>query len=162
MRPSFEARKCAHLRMTAGWGPYQTPTSLRPRLSSAPRCEVRRAALRPGHESIRREAIHQAVTAGAFEIGLRAAAVGPARGMRRVPGFRGVVVAKANAVGMSDHRRTLRAARPVLAGAVVGARERRAVRLRSRQHVMAVRRIAAAIDDVALFAERSLLGEVVG
>src|SRR5436305_2074980 len=63
---------------------------------------------------------------------------------------------------MADYRGTLRAARPVLAGAVVAAGERGAVRLRSGQHVMAVRRVAAAVDDLALFAERSLLGEVVG
>ena len=55
---------------------------------------------------------------------------------------------------MTEHRGPLRAARPVLAGAVVSGRERRTVGLRSRQHVMAVRRIAAAIDDVAFFAER--------
>src|SRR4051812_23687346 len=38
--------------------------------------------------SIRREAIQQAVAAGALQIGLRAAAVGAARGMRAVPRFR--------------------------------------------------------------------------
>src|ERR1700737_1659272 len=63
---------------------------------------------------------------------------------------------------MTDHRRALRAARPVLAGAVVSGRERRAVGLRSRQHVMAVRRIAAAVYDVALLAQRGLFGQVVG
>src|ERR1700712_4416558 len=63
---------------------------------------------------------------------------------------------------MAHHRSTLRAARPVLAGAVLEVYERRAVRLRSGQHIMAVRRIATAVDDVALFAERVLLGDVVG
>src|ERR1700760_115579 len=63
---------------------------------------------------------------------------------------------------MAEHRRPLRAARPVLAGAILARRKRRAVRLRSRQHVMAVRRVAAAVDDVALFAERGLLAQIVG
>src|ERR1700730_6558036 len=82
--------------------------------------------------------------------------------MRAVPGFRRVVVAQSDAVGMTDHRRALRAARPVLAGAVVSGRERRTVGLRSRQHVMPVRGIAAAVDDVALLAQRGLFGQVVG
>src|SRR5258708_40351362 len=73
--------------------------------------------------------------------------------MRGVPGLRGVVVAQADAVGMSEHRRALRAARPVLAGAVVGAGERGAVRLRSRQHVVAVSAIAPAAGFFALLGE---------
>src|SRR5258707_1635835 len=86
---------------------------------------------------IRREAVHQPVAAGALEIGLRAAAVGSARRVRRVPGFRGVVVAQANAVDMAEHGGALRRARPVLAGAILAGRERRAVGLRSRQRVVA-------------------------
>src|SRR6266481_4149886 len=108
---------------------------------------------RAGETLVRREAIQQAVAAGALEVGLRAAAIRPARGMRTVPGFRRVIVAQADAVGMSKHRRTLRAARPVLAGAILARCECGAVGLRSRQHVMAVRRIAAAVDDVALLAQ---------
>src|SRR5215813_8666457 len=83
--------------------------------------------------SIHREAIQQAVAAGALEVGLRAAAFaairGGARGVRRIPRFRGVVIAQPDAVGVPEHRRALRAARPVLAGAVALGRERRAVRL---------------------------------
>src|SRR5260221_1851944 len=110
---------------------------------------------------IRCETIQQAVAAGALEFGLRAAAVGPARGMRRVPGFRDVVVAQADAVGMPDHRRALRRTRPVLAGAVVAGGKRRAVRLRSRQHVMPGRRVAETVDDIALLGERGLFGEAI-
>src|SRR5712671_5809042 len=99
---------------------------------------------------VRRETIQQAVAAGTLEVGLRAAAIRPARRMRTVPGFRRIIVAQTDAVGMTHHRRTLRAARPVLAGAIVARPECCAVRLRSREHVMAVRRIAAAVDDVAL------------
>src|ERR1700737_858981 len=116
---------------------------------------------RAGETLVRRETVQQAVAAGALEVGLRTAAVRPARGMRGVPGFRGVVVAEPNAVGMPEHGSTLPRARPVLAGAVVAGSKCGAVGLRSRQHVVAVGRIAAAVDDVALFAQRGLLGEVV-
>src|SRR5436309_101927 len=56
---------------------------------------------------IRGEAIEQAVAAGAAQIGLAATAVRAARGMRRVPRFRGIVVAQALAVMMADHRGAL-------------------------------------------------------
>src|SRR5215210_4623703 len=82
--------------------------------------------------------------------------------MRTVPGFRSVIVAHATAVEMSDYRRTLRAARPVLAGAILGGSERTAVRLRSRQHVMPVRLIAGAVENITFLAQRALLGQVVG
>src|SRR4051794_6027214 len=82
--------------------------------------------------------------------------------MRTVPGFRGVIVAQATAIEMSDHRRTLRAARPVLAGAILGGSERSAVRLRSRQHVMPVRLITRAADSITFLAQGGLLGQVVG
>src|SRR5882757_32935 len=98
--------------------------------------------------SVGREAIHQAVAAGALEVVLRTAAIGATRGMRRVPGFRGVIVAQADAVDMPEHGGSLRAARPVLAGAVLTGCKGRSVCLRSRQHVVAVRRIAAAVDDL--------------
>src|SRR5690606_39093103 len=50
---------------------------------------------------------------------------------------------------------------PVAAGAVGAGAERRAVGLRAGQDVVAVRRIAASIDDLALLAESGLLGELV-
>src|SRR5260370_26575869 len=115
-----------------------------------------------GGTSVRRKAIKQAVAAGALEVGLRAAAVRSARRMRAVPGFRRIIVAQSDAVGMTHYRRTLRAARPVLAGAVVAGRERGAVWLRSRQHVMAVRRVATAVVDIALLAQRGLFCQAVG
>src|ERR1700674_3289058 len=76
-----------------------------------------------GRSSIRGKTIQQAVAAGALEVGLRTAAVRPARGVRRVPGFRGVVVAQPDAVGVPEHGGTLRRTRPVLAGAVVAGHE---------------------------------------
>src|SRR3954453_2526446 len=82
--------------------------------------------------------------------------------MRAVPRLRRLVVAQALTIGMADHRRALRARRPVLAGLVVTGGKGSAVGLRSREHVVAVRRVAAAIDDLALLAERGLLGEIVG
>src|SRR5262245_27338499 len=62
---------------------------------------------------------------------------------------------------MADHGRALRAARPVLAGAVVAAGKGGAVGLRSRQHVVTVRRIAGAVDHLALLGKRGLLAEIV-
>ncbi len=81
-----------------------------------------------GQTLIGREAIKQAVAAGALEIRLRAAAIRPARGMRAIPGFRRIVVAQSDAIGMADHRDTLCAARPVLAGTILARRESRAIR----------------------------------
>src|SRR3954470_15652015 len=63
---------------------------------------------------------------------------------------------------MADDRRALRARRPVLAGLVVTRGKCAAVGLRTREDVVPVRRVAAAVDDLALLAERGLLGEVVG
>src|SRR6185312_1731715 len=62
---------------------------------------------------------------------------------------------------MTEHRRALRAARPVLAGAVLIASEGRAVGLRAREDIVAVRCVAATVDDLALLRQRRLLGEVV-
>src|SRR4029450_11365194 len=54
---------------------------------------------------LRDEAVEEAVAAGALQIVLTAAPVRPARGMRRVPGLRRVVVAQPLPVVMTDHRR---------------------------------------------------------
>src|SRR5438270_1241336 len=51
--------------------------------------------------SIRREAIQQPVAAGALQVGLRAAAIRAARGMRAVPRFRRLVIAQALTIGMA-------------------------------------------------------------
>src|SRR6185437_16635743 len=112
--------------------------------------------------SVRRKTVHQAIAAGAPEVGLGTAALRPPREMRAVPGFRRVIVARSLAVGMAQHRRTLRATCPVLAGAVFARRECGAVRLRPCEHVVAVGLVANAVDDVALFSECGLLGEIVG
>ena len=111
---------------------------------------------------MRREAVVQPGAAGALQIVLAAAAARPARGVRRVPGFRRRTVIEPRAVGMADHRGALPTLRPVAARAVVGAREGRAVRLRAGEDVVHVRRVATAVDDGALLRERGLLGEVVG
>src|SRR4051794_30771764 len=95
------------------------------------------------------EAIEQPVAAGAAQIALAAAAVGPTRGMRRIPRLRRRVVAQALAVDMADHRRALGAARPVLAGAILGSREGFAICGRAGQHVVTVRREADAGNDEA-------------
>src|SRR5262249_26534168 len=108
-----------------------------------------------------REAVEEAVASRALEIVLAAAAVGPARGMRRVPRLGGVVVAQPLPVVMADHRRALAALGPVGAGAILAGRERGTVRLRARQDVVRVRRVAAPVDGVALLGERGLLVDVV-
>src|SRR6266567_3515844 len=90
---------------------------------------------------VRREAVQQAGAAGADQILLAATALGASRRMSRIPGIhrrRGGTVA----VGMTEHRSALGTRRPVLAGPVLARRECGTICLRSRQHVMAVRRIA--------------------
>src|SRR5689334_20666743 len=103
------------------------------------------------------EAVEQPVAAGAAQIGLAAAALRTARGMRGIPRMRGRVVAQSDAVVMAEHRRALRAARPVATGAVVAGREGGAVRLRAGQDVVPVRRVAASVDDLSLLVKRGLL-----
>src|SRR5215469_2497430 len=62
---------------------------------------------------------------------------------------------------MPEHRRSLTAARPVVAGLVVTRRKRRAVGLRAGQRVVPVGSVAAAVDDIALLGQCGLLGDVV-
>src|SRR5438132_2907823 len=110
--------------------------------------------------SVRREAVEQAVAAGALEIVLAAAAVRPARGMRRVPGLRLDRVAQAFAVDVAEHRGALGAAGPVAAGAILAGTERGAVHLRAGERVVLVgRRRAAAGNGIALLVERGGLGQ---
>src|SRR5246127_90429 len=62
---------------------------------------------------------------------------------------------------MAEHRSALGAACPVLASAIVGARERSTVPLRTGKDVMPVGRIAHAVDAVTLLGQRRLLVEIV-
>src|SRR6186713_2068476 len=62
---------------------------------------------------------------------------------------------------MSQHDRALRAARIVLAGAVVASTERSPVRLRTSEDVVPVWRVTAPVGHVTFFAERRLLGQIV-
>src|SRR5215469_5122352 len=62
---------------------------------------------------------------------------------------------------MAEHRSALGAACPVLASAIVGARERSTVHLRTGKHVMPVGRIAHAVDAVTLLGQRCLFVEIV-
>jgi len=61
---------------------------------------------------------------------------------------------------MTNLRRTLATLRPVAASVVVTIRERRAVRLRAGENVVLVRRVAAAVDEVAFLGEGGLLVQV--
>src|SRR5262245_11674521 len=113
------------------------------------------------NELVDGEAVEQAVAARALQVGLAAAAVRAARGMRRVPGLGCVVVAQSLPVVMTDHRRAGAALRPVAAGAILTGRKRPPVGLRTGQNVVAIGCVGAAVDHVALFAERGLLAELV-
>src|SRR5262249_57999456 len=71
------------------------------------------------HQLVRGEAVEQAVAASAPQVVLAAAAVGPARGMRRIPRLGRGIVAQTLAVAVADHRGALGAARPVAAASVL-------------------------------------------
>ena len=62
---------------------------------------------------------------------------------------------------MTEHGGALRAARPVLAGAILVPGEGGSVRLRTCEDVVSVRSIAAAVINFAFFRQRSLLGKIV-
>src|SRR5436305_10010745 len=110
--------------------------------------------------SVGREAVEQAVAAGALEIVLAAAAVRPARGMRRVPGLRLDRVAQAFAVDVAEHRGALGAAGPVAAGAILAGTERGAVHRGAGARVGLVGGRAPAGKGIALLVERGGLGEI--
>src|SRR5690606_29025598 len=102
------------------------------------------------------EAVEQARATAAAQRLLAA----PARGVRGVPGPRGCIIAQAAAIAVPDHCRALRAASgPVAAGPVLGARERRPVRLRAGEDVVHVRAVADAVHDSPALGERGLLGQ---
>src|SRR5215470_13737599 len=103
---------------------------------------------------VRREAVEQSRAARAAQRVLAAAAALTARGMRRVPRLRGVVVAQPLAVVVAEHGRALATARPVLARHVLAGRERGAVGLGAGEDVVRVGLIAAAIDGLPLLGER--------
>jgi len=75
--------------------------------------------------------------------------------------MRSLVIAQTLPVDMPDHRGTLRAACPIMAGLVVAGRKSAAVRLRAGQCIVPVGRIAAPVDDFALLRQRGLLSEIV-
>src|SRR3984893_15885877 len=90
--------------------------------SLPPTCAARRrlsAASRGPHQLVRGEAVEQAVASGASQIVLAAAAVGSARGMRRIPRLGRGIVAQALAVAVADHGCALGAAPPVAAGSIL-------------------------------------------
>src|SRR5262245_9182472 len=62
---------------------------------------------------------------------------------------------------MTKHGRALRAACPVFARTIVAPGEGGSVSLRTRENVVPVRSIAAAVIDLAFFRQRSLLGKIV-
>src|SRR4051812_29208898 len=81
--------------------------------------------------------------------------------MRRIPRACRRIIAQALAVDMAEHGGALGAARPVLAGAILGGRERPAFRCRARQRVVPIRREADTGDDEATLAHRVVEAELV-
>src|SRR5438093_3274933 len=70
-------------------------------------------------------------------------------------------VAAAGSIVVADLRASRPRAGPVLAGVIVGAWKCGAVGPRARQNVVAVRRVADAIDGLAFFRQRRLLRQIV-
>src|SRR4051794_6354163 len=124
----------ARLRRFAYTGPGPcSPRALPPSPGTAPsscRCPLR-------HRSVDGEAVEQAVAARALQIGLAVATIRAARGMRRILGFRSVIVAQSLPVVVPDHCRACAALGPVATGAVFTGGKRSPVRLRAGQDVVA-------------------------
>src|SRR5262249_38832164 len=97
---------------------------------------LQKAASRGPHQLLRGKAVEQAVAAGAPQVVLAAAAVGPARGMRRIPRLGRGIVAQTLAVDVADHGRALGAACPVAAGSVLAGWKRPPVHLRAGKNVV--------------------------
>ena len=106
-----------------------------------------------GPFSVNREAIQETRAAGGHEVLLAA----PAARVRRVPRR----VAAAGAIVMPELRRPRRAARPVAARVIGAVGVGAAVRLRSGEDVVLIRRIADTLDRLALLADRGRLVDVV-
>src|SRR5262249_23658712 len=105
---------------------------------------AQKAASRGPHQLVRGKAVEQAVAAGAPQVVLAAAAVGPARGMRRIPRLGRGIVAQTLAVDVADHGRALGAAWPVGAGSVLAGWKRPPVHLRAGKNVVRIGRVADA------------------
>src|SRR5262249_22764179 len=103
---------------------------------------AQKAASRRPYQLVRGEAVEQAVAAGAPEVVLAAAAVGPTRGMRRIPRLGRCIVAQTLAVAVADHGGALGAARPVAAGSVLAGRKSPPVHLRPGKNVVRIGRVA--------------------
>src|SRR5262249_12251649 len=108
--------------------------------------------------SVDREAVEQAGAAGAFQVGLAAAAAA----VRRAPRARRRALVEAVAVVVAELGGALSVAGPVAAGGVVAGREAAAVRGRACQHVVLVGIVADPVDLVAVLVERGVLVDVVG
>src|SRR5262249_519279 len=119
------------------------------------------AASRRPHQLVRGEAVEQAVAAGAPEVVLAAAAVGPTRGMRRIPRLGRGIVAQTLAVAVADHGGALGAARPVAAGSVLPGRESPPVHLRPRKNSVRIGRVADARNHGPSLGQRHLHAEFV-
>src|SRR5207247_8395050 len=103
--------------------------------------------------SVPGEAVEEAGAARGLELILAAAS----RAVRRVPRLHVPRVLQALQVVMADDRRAVAALRPVAAIGVAARRREHAGRVRAREDVVLVRRIAAAFDHLALLGQSGLL-----
>src|SRR5882672_10440735 len=105
---------------------------------------------------LRGEAVEQAGAARGLELVLATAA----RAVRRVPRLHVARVLQALQVVVADDRRAVAALGPVAAGGVAAGGGVQAHRVGAGEDVVLVRRVAAALDRVALLVQRRLLADV--
>src|SRR2546426_11111754 len=106
--------------------------------------------------SVRCEAVEEAGAARGLELILAAAA----RAVRRIPRLHVPRVLQALQVVVADDRRALAALRPVAAGGIAARRRVHAGRVRAGEDVVLVRRVAAALDRLALLVQRGFFADV--
>jgi len=143
--PSVSAR-----RASARQGPQAV------KLAAGQRVDAVLAHVRHEHQLICCKTVEQPVAARAPQVVLTASAIWSARKMRGIPRFRHVIITQSVAVDMADHRRALRAARPIVAGLVFFGRKGAAIRLRAGQHIMIIRRKASTRNHRAALGHRAL------
>src|SRR6266851_8682716 len=137
---------CPRARSSPCRRPTAARISARPTArSSASSPAIRRAS----GVSIGREAVEQAGAAGRHQGGR----IAGARGVRRVPRLRSIVVTQARAVGMAQHRVAFAALGPVAAGHVLVRREGGAIGLRAGKDVVLVYGVQPGGNQAAVFGD---------
>jgi hypothetical protein len=107
------------------------------------------------------KAIEKPIATGAAQIGLAATAVRPPRGMGRIPRMGRRIVAQTCSVDVAQHRGSLRAARPVVAGPIFPGREGTAIRLGTSESIVTKWGVPHAWNHSAALRQRGLRVELV-